>query len=198
MIFYVSRWFSEFFDVFCLFLFELRTIIRSARAMGRRHRARVRMSLGPQICSSWHQDALIESWMFDDVRMFQILFICEIEWNWWMLREMLWNVVKLLRTATDAGCGFGCWTYSMGDHVDVVRSKDQISYLQLCSIRKSSQTQDWSARHSGKLNKNVVFSKFPLDTDTGTWGIVVCPSEVYLQTEPGSKDRECCRGSNVF
>ena len=87
---------------------------------------------------------------------------------------------------------------TMGDHVDVVRSKDQISYLQLCSIRKSSQTQDWLARHSGKLNKNVVFSKFPLDTDTGTWGIVVCPSEVYLQTEPGSKDRECCRGSNVF
>lgn len=31
--------------------------------------------------------------------------------------------------------------------LDGVQTKDQISYLQLCSERKSSQTQDWLARH---------------------------------------------------
>ena len=118
----------------------------------------------------------------------------------------LWNSWICCEVVTDARCGIGCWTHSVGTRdwrltwCFVGWCENQGPDILSAALFRTEIVTD--SRLVGpphwKLNKDVFFSKFPLDTDTGTWGIFVCPFEVYLQTEPGSKDRECCRGSNVF
>ena len=91
---HVFRWFKRNFS------FELRAIIRSARAMGRRHRARVRRSLGAQICSSWHQLAPgCYDWIMN-VRMFQVTAVKFLNLLWscyrcglrnWLLNTFSWD-----------------------------------------------------------------------------------------------------------
>lgn len=68
--------------------------------MGRRHRARVRMSLGAQICSSWHQLAPgCYDWIMN-VRMFQVTAVKFLNLLWscyrcglrnWLLNTFSWD-----------------------------------------------------------------------------------------------------------
>ena len=77
-----------------------------------------------------------------NVRMFQVLYSCEI--HEFVVKLLPMRVAELVVEHIQLGPG----TEDLRDALlDGVQTKDQISYLQLCSERKSSQTQGWLVPH---------------------------------------------------